>query len=232
MATNVSEQEKSFHNSNMLLDDDVISTLSSLSCSSIPEPEFDPLSLTPPSSPQLINSGDYSMPSPLGSPGPEFDFADRYPPSQWLEDLKSLEQGHVQKLVDSWEAATQIPEPPELKKVDSGSRRSIVQPMIEYWESKEKEMVLVSCAGCAGHTQCTGSSLDKESKIHCSDPFAHNHYIHNNPKNSISFIEEENFFKLEEELTISTHEQQSTILFLPQEQPTQPSSLQKNYLIH
>jgi len=159
------------------------------------------------------------------------------PPSQWLDDLKSLEQGHVQKLVDSWEAATQIPEPLELKKVDSGNRRPIVQPMIEYWESKEKEMVLVSCSGCAGHAQCSGSSLDKESIIHCSDPLLHNHHTHptnlntntNTKSDTISFIEAAEFFKLDD-LSSSTQEQSTTgatLFVFPQQSVPSSMSLQK-----
>jgi len=156
--------------------------------------EFDPLSLTPPASPQLVcrTSGDFTMASPLGSPVND-DFGFEGSQSFWLDDLKSLGQGHVQKLVDSWEQATQIPddlEPLELKKENSGSRR-IVPPLIEYWEAKEKEIVLVSCSGAPGHAQCSGSSLDLESKIHCF------HCSHPTVQEKTREIENELMFKLD-----------------------------------
>jgi hypothetical protein len=136
--------------------------------------------------------------------------------SFWLDDLKILGHGHVQKLVDSWEAATQIPEdlePLELKKENSGSRRPIVQPLIEYWEAKEKEMVLASCSGAPGHAQCAGSSLDTETRIHCGDCTTFPHL----EKKIIPLEENSNLFDLEFSLE-SSHQ-------LHQHQHQQPSQV-------
>jgi len=152
-------------------EDQVIAdSLSSLSCAASDPQNFpsDPLSLTPPGSP--LGAASPNSPSEFGFPSlpsqePQSPLDTQS--SLWLDDLKTLGHGHVQKLVDSWEAVTHSLEPHEQKKEATRSHHPIVQPLIEYWDAKEKEIVLVSCSGAPGHAHCSGSSLDTESKIKC-----------------------------------------------------------------
>jgi len=87
----------------------------------------------------------------------------------FLDGLESLSPGHVQKLIDSWELASQDLDSFGLEQKKEfhsppPQRQQSIQPLIEFWEAKKK-LILIPCSNAPGHAH-TESCIETASQIY------------------------------------------------------------------